>query len=379
MKILTLNIWGAPYAKHRSARVAKICEEVKRLEPDILLFQEVYLPDNRRDLIAGLVGIWQYYHYFPSSLIGSGLLTMSKYPIVDAVFYKFRMQGKPDDLMRGDYYAGKGIGLTRIDSPDAAIDVYNCHTHAQYEPDNDNEYAVYNESNLYEAARFIDSQSGASPLIFCGDLNTRPDQAGYRIVTQLGSLVDAGFYIHREHLISFSSDNPYTDSANQCLDYVLVRNMRVESVELVMNERLLGAEALTFSDHYGLLAEINLKGDKLNQYDADIAPVMNALYQRVSDELLDTEAGQMKHLERAVFGVASIFDGMMFGAFLGRFSKKLAGLVRRIGFIFAIGYALWQVFQAGVNLQSRKNTLNGIQQELKTQIKAKRLFDGREW
>lgn len=379
MKILTLNIWGAPYAKHRSARIVKICEEIKRLDPDILLFQEAYLEGNRQELIAGLVDVWRHHHYFPSAIIGSGLLTMSKYPIVDAVFYKFRMQGKPEDLMRGDYYAGKGIGLTRIDTPDGTIDVYNCHPHAQYEPDNDNEYAAYTETSLYEAARFIDSQSGASPVVLCGDLNTRPDQAGYCIITQLGSLVDTDLHINQSHEITFSADNPYSESDNQCLDYIFARNLGVDSIELVMNERLLGSEALAYSDHYGLLAEISINGDKLNQYDAEIAPVMEALYQRVSDELLDTESQQMKHLERAVFGLASVLDGMMFGAFIGRFSKRLARLVRRIGFFTTIGYALWQVIQAGVNLQSRKNTLLGIQQELKTQIEAKRLFDGHEF
>lgn len=378
MKILTLNIWGAPYAKHRSARIKKICEEVKRLDPDILLFQEVYLAGNRQELIAGLVDRWRHHHHFPSALVGSGLLTMSKYPIVDAVFYKYRMQGKPDDLMRGDYYAGKGIGLTRIDTPNGTIDVYNSHTHAQYEPDNDNEYAAYTETNLYEAARFIDSQSGASPVVLCGDLNTRPDQAGYRIITQLGSLVDASLYVNQSHIATFSANSPYSaGSPDQCLDYVLVRNIGIKTVDLAMTARL-SDEALAYSDHYGLLTEISMNGDKLNHYDADIAPVIEALYERVSNELLDTESQQMKHLERSVFGLASIFDGLLFGAFIKRFSKNLAQLIRRIGIFAAIAYALWQVIQAEVNLQSRKNTLDGIRQELKTQIEAKRLFDGRE-
>src|SRR5690606_11224595 len=126
MKILTLNIWGAPYAKHRSARITAISQEIKRLSPDILLFQEAYLPDNRKDLIENLHATWQHFHYFPSALVGSGLLTMSKYPITDAHFHKFRMQGKPEDILHGDYYAGKGVGLTRIDTPQGLIDVYNC-------------------------------------------------------------------------------------------------------------------------------------------------------------------------------------------------------------------------------------------------------------
>lgn len=380
MKILTLNIWGAPYAKHRSGRIEAICDELMRLDPDILCFQEVYLPDNRQELIAGLVDRWRYHHYFPSALIGSGLLTMSKFPIVDAAFHKFRMQGKPDDILRGDYYAGKGIGLTRIDTPDGVIDVYNSHTHAQYEPDNDNEYAAYTETNLYEAARFIDSQSGASPVVLCGDLNTRPDQAGYRIITQVGSLIDASFHLNQEYLITFSSQNPYAgDSPDQCLDYVLVRNVGVDSVKLEMNEAYMGSTGHIFSDHYGLLAEVRLDGEKLNHYHSEIADVMEALYQRVNDELIDAEAEQIKHLERTVIGLVSVLDGWFIGAFLARFGKTFGRFMRRFLIILAIGYALWQVIQAGLNLQNRKNTLEALRQELAKQIRAKRLFDGREF
>src|SRR5690606_3187198 len=193
---------------------------------------------------------WQHFHYFPSALVGSGLLTMSKYPITDAHFHKFRMQGKPEDILHGDYYAGKGVGLTRIDTPQGLIDVYNCHTHAQYNPDNDNEYALYTETNLYEVARFIDSHSGASPVILCGDLNTRPNQEGYKIITQLGALVDTFHELHIQHPITSAKDNPYTQSDNQCLDYVLVRNASVQSIDLVMTENLSG-DILAYSDHYG--------------------------------------------------------------------------------------------------------------------------------
>lgn len=377
MKILTFNIWGAPYAKKRSARIQVIAEKLKILNPDILLFQEVYLPNNRKELIELLKPTWRHYHYFPSSLVGSGLLTMSKYPIIDAHFHKFRMQGKPDDLLHGDYYAGKGIGLTRISSPDGMVDVYNCHTHAQYDPDNDNEYAVYTETNLYEVTRFIDSNSGASPVVLCGDLNTRPDQAGYRIVTQLGALVDSYVYLNKRYPITLSNKNPYTDSINQCLDYILVRNISVGSVSIVMNEHLTG-DVLAYSDHYGLLADIKLNGERLNNYDNHVKPVIEALYGRVNNALIETESQQIKHIERSILSSASIFDVVIIGVIFKRISKKLQAFLRWLSIFSAIGFGLWQLIQAGLNLQSRKSTLEGIQQELKKQIEAKRLFDGRE-
>jgi endonuclease/exonuclease/phosphatase family metal-dependent hydrolase len=377
MQILTLNIWGAPYAKHRSERIKMIASEIRQnLKPDILCFQEVYMSDNRRQLIDLLKDDYPHYHFFASGVIGSGLLTMSCYPIVDALFHRFRMSGKPKDIAHGDYYAGKGIGLTRIDTPDGSIDVYNCHTHAQYEYENDNEYAVYNETNLYEAARFIYANSGNCPTVLCGDLNTCPDQAGYEIITKLGNLSNAYYSLHEKFPITFSADNPYVESPNQCLDYVLLRNADVKTIEVVMEEHFSGV-ARAYSDHYGLLAEISLENKSTGN--DDVEPVMQALYKRVKIALAEAENEQMGSFVRIFIALIAIADGMVAASFLRYFSRSLARFVRRMSLLAVIGFALFQVVQAGLNLQARRNTLNEIEQELKRQIEAKRLFDGREF
>src|SRR5690606_26513699 len=132
---------------------------------------------------------------------------------------------------------------------------------------------------------------GASPVILCGDLNTRPNQEGYKIITQLGALVDTFHELHIQHPITSAKDNPYTQSDNQCLDYVLVRNASVQSIDLVMTENLSG-DILAYSDHYGLLAVVGLNGTRLHQENSQIAWVIELLYQRVSDGLLDIEAQQ---------------------------------------------------------------------------------------
>ncbi len=102
------------------------------------------------------------------------------------------------------------------------------------------------------------------------------------------------------------------------------------------------------------------------------------LYQRVSDGLLDIEAQQTKHIERAILSLASIFDFIFVGFIFQKFNKQLVQKMRIITVLGAVIFSFWQVIQAGLNLQNRKNTLEGIQEELRKQIKAKRLFDGRE-
>ncbi|MEL6525204.1 MAG: endonuclease/exonuclease/phosphatase family protein, partial [Chloroflexota bacterium] len=124
MDVLSLNVWGAPYAKHRQARMQAIVAYIEVLKPDVVLFQEAYLAPDRAILMDGLKSILPHQHYFPSGLVGSGLLTVSAYPIVNTAFQAFSMQGKPEDITRGDYYARKGIALTRLDTPDGILDVY---------------------------------------------------------------------------------------------------------------------------------------------------------------------------------------------------------------------------------------------------------------
>lgn len=377
MRILTLNIWGVPWAKHRSERIQMIANEIqKNLKPDILCFQEVYMPGDRRKLIELLKADFPHYHFFASGMIGSGLLTLSRFPIVDAAFHRFRMGGKPLDFAHGDYYAGKGIGLTRIDTAEGKIDVYNCHTHAQYEAHPDNEYAVYNEANLYEAARFIYAHSNNCSTVMCGDLNTRPEQLGYQIITKLGHLANAYFSLHGQFPISYSADNPYVGFPNQCLDYVLLKNAGCDSIEVVMQEHFSG-KAKAYSDHYGLLADIRLRAESIDN--EEFETVVRTLYQHLKIARIETENEQMSHFEHMGVALASIFDSLMTSAFLGRLSPSLGRFLRRISLFSLISFAFYTLLQGGLNLQARRNTLNSLEQELKHQIDAKCLFDGRNF
>ena len=236
--VMTFNVWGAPYAKHREARMYAIGEKIQALSPDIVLCQEVFLLENRRILMDSLRRSgYIHQHYFASGMLGSGLLTASRYPIIDVAFCRFRMGGKPFDFQHGDYYAGKGIGLTRIQTPVSVIDIYNCHPHAQYVESPGNEYEVYTNSNLYEAIKFIEAYSADKPIIFAGDMNVRPDQSGYKLITDLGTFNDAYAQLHADEGYTFAKDNPYVQSNNQRLDYIFVRNgLIAQRVDITMKD-----------------------------------------------------------------------------------------------------------------------------------------------
>ena len=375
MRILTLNIWGVPYAKHRSARFKLIAEKAIELVPDVLCFQEVYLPRSPKILINDLQAEYPHFHHFASGVVGSGLLTLSKFPIVDAAFHRFRMGGKL--FRKGDYFAGKGIGLTRIQTPDGIVDVYNCHTHAQYEIQNDNEDAVFTNTNLYEVVRFIHTNSGDNPAVLCGDLNTRPDQLGYRILTQLGNLTDAYYGLHDDNPVTYCAKNPYAQSSiDCCLDYVMVRSADVRAIDLAMNTHLSRDKA--YSDHYALLAEVDTEPKSSFQTDSNPESVLQSLFQEVKIALAETENEQMQHVEHALLGFSTLLDGNFFANFVGRYFKGLARLIRLVVNVGGTGYGVYSLLQAGVNLQSRRATLEAIYHELKLQIDTKYPTDGQQ-
>lgn len=366
MRILSLNIWGAPYAKDRAARLGAITDEIKRLNPDVIVLQEVFLPGQRQHFIEALAPIYNYSHYFYSGVIGSGLLTLSRYPIVDAIFHRFRLGGKPERLQHGDYFAGKGIGLTRIDAPEGLYNVFNSHTHAQYQEQDTDEYAIFTDSNLYEAARFINAYADDNPTILCGDLNTQPDQTGYRIITTLANLADAYLEQHAAHPVTFSAQNPYTGHDDQCLDYILLRNAQSSTITRCMTEHFTGAY-LAYSDHYGLLADVQPAAPISTTPDAQ--PVLAALQQRLSLALAEIEGEQITYLERAAIAAGGTIDvTFLLRPILRRIVPARSARFQRWIIIVLLLFAGGQLLHTGINLRARRNVLQALHDEITTQL-----------
>lgn len=118
IKIVSLNCWGLPdrftyptqpgvertgvLPPNRVERMRNIAARVG--EWDIVTFQELWVPWDRPVIIEaareqGLV----HSHYWRSNLVGSGLLIVSRYPIIDTDFYKYRLCGKPQRHRHGSF------------------------------------------------------------------------------------------------------------------------------------------------------------------------------------------------------------------------------------------------------------------------------------
>jgi sphingomyelin phosphodiesterase 2 len=294
LRILSLNIWGLGFhlSQDREQRVRALGDAIHRLQADLIGFQEVWVEADQKYLVrqAAAAGL-HYSHYFRSGVAGSGLLTLSRFPIVETAFHAYRLKGRADTL-EGDFYAGKGIGLTRIQTPQGIIDFYNTHAVAQYAPDYQDQYAGSRTANMYEAATFINAHSPFNPVIAVGDFNVSPHQPGYRLICTLANLTDCYEALHPDDAsITFSLDNPYNRHYREPerIDYICIRNSHDLALRPLSTEITLKHQPeypyKPYSDHYAMQAELTIE----KASDPPPAPSEDTLR-----ELLEGLAGELQ-------------------------------------------------------------------------------------
>lgn len=176
LRVVTWNLWGILWLTPRRAeRMQVIAREIVKMKPDIVGFQEVFVQADR-DLIAKALqeaGL-PYARYFPSGLVGSGLLLVSRHPIESDGFIRYAENGRPEAVHHGDWWAGKGLSLSTVRLPGGTLlQVGNTHMHARYRT------TQYHATQLAQGRQLIPwakrvKETGA-PALWLGDWNNQPD------------------------------------------------------------------------------------------------------------------------------------------------------------------------------------------------------------
>ncbi|KAF8299434.1 hypothetical protein TcYC6_0066130 [Trypanosoma cruzi] len=189
--VLSFNLWGIFNSKYRAARMARFAAKVAHY--DIILLQEQFSKEDFELIISNLpseVREKRYFKRFPSAFYGSGIAVISRFPIKSALFFTFPLQGYPERVLHGDYYANKGASLLRIhvpcttrrgvspDPPYEDVLLYNTHLVAAYQKTarllnwRDELYLPVRLSQAISLAEFISSTSHPTDrVIIGGDFN----------------------------------------------------------------------------------------------------------------------------------------------------------------------------------------------------------------
>jgi endonuclease/exonuclease/phosphatase family metal-dependent hydrolase len=203
LKIITFNIANAYlFTTNRPERVKEIGRILTELDPDIVGLQESFIAKDRKLLLETLADSRLKYHVdFPAATVGNGLLILSAFPIVEHYFWRYRTNNPWYKIHQGDWWAGKGIGLARVQLPDGCIlDFYNTHAQAgRGDPAN----ADVRFEQMGELAKFMnESRNHSGPAFIVGDFNTRmgkPDleraieEAGLELTMTIDTGIDMVF------------------------------------------------------------------------------------------------------------------------------------------------------------------------------------------
>ena len=330
MRIATLNVWGLPWpiAREGPERMEAIGARLPGLGLDWMLFQEVWTAGARSQLIeagrrAGLTHAW----HRNVALGGSGLLVLAREPWRDVHFEAYTVRGFPQRVWHGDYHSGKGFCALRFATPDGDLTLIDTHLHAQYGDDTYNDEYPHRVAQVVQIAAWIVGTSG--PVLAAGDFNISEGRHEYEIFTGLTGVRDGAVELDRRQGTTLGA-NPYRHERlphdDERIDYVFARDgegvrPRVRSIQRIFDEPPPAGGPAAYSDHAGLLAEVELARDPAAQ-----PPIPEAAAAELAARQL--EAGREAALARRS-GRRMVSAGALGGAALALAGRRRSGISRR--------------------------------------------------
>lgn len=247
LRVLSYNIHKCIGGVDRRYQPERVAEVIRRLEPDVLLLQEVDANarrsnhDRQDELLGELVGM-RYRTWFPNVDVRGGghygNAILSRYPIIESsnIDLSIRFKKRRSVL--------HGVIRVRHDDIDRTVHVYNMHLGlARFE-------------RRIQLRTFLDSHPFSSlhaetPVVVGGDLND--------VYGRLGELLrPAGFRGSEQRPLTFPAWGPV-----RALDAIFVRGS-VDFMKLTRCESDLARRA---SDHRPLVAEVRLRANHHHQVD----------------------------------------------------------------------------------------------------------------
>jgi endonuclease/exonuclease/phosphatase family metal-dependent hydrolase len=266
LRIATLNVWGLPpLAPDIPERMHAIGRRLAELALDVMAFQEVWTADAREILVregraAGLPHAW----HTDAEYGGSGLLLLSRHPILEVRFARFLLRGQPERITQGDYYGGKGFGRVRLETDVGPVTLVNTHLHARYGGDVAHEYRAIRAAQVVELA--MGMSDATDPVLALGDFNFEESDSGYRVLTGLTGFRDTAAEIgmRQPTVIRHNAYRSGPHKAERRIDFAFARDgrelgVRTRAVRRAFDDDIeIAGHRASYSDHAGIIAEVEL-------------------------------------------------------------------------------------------------------------------------
>ena len=259
LKLVTFNVHDIRFVSdYRQERMEAIGKLLAYMQPDLVGIQEAFVSADRETLLGQLRDTQlKYYKYFPSGLVGSGLLILSAFPIQETHFHRFPKNGKLYKIWHGDWWAGKGIALARVRLPDnnGFLDFFNTHLHARYDHDQSvDEYFEDRRHQLAEVAQFICAlEIKTIPSIVLGDFNSTVTDEDHRVAVTAADLESLSVIDTRiDHI--YARRNPHYQ-------------FHVSDSEEIVETVAINGKKVPLSDHSAFISRGEISKPDLNTQD----------------------------------------------------------------------------------------------------------------
>jgi endonuclease/exonuclease/phosphatase family metal-dependent hydrolase len=249
LKLITYNIMGLPswMTGARSTRYQRIARELERLDPDVILLQEAWTANARK--AAPAHGRWSIaraagqHSFFQQS----GLMTLSRFPIIGGQFYPFSRAAFPDRLVN------KGVlKATVLLAGGQVLNIWNVHLQDGGSP------AVRLSQVRELVARVRAAEDGQIADLVAGDFNCTPDSPLYRELS--GALGPSAQELSGKSPFVTWDGLSGKPGAGETLDHIFFRRSApVQSVRASPHVAFAAARREDrLSDHFGIEADLDL-------------------------------------------------------------------------------------------------------------------------
>jgi len=268
MRIATYNIWNS--ATDRLRRLEALCEELERIDADVVALQEVPAmawEGSRQDAAHFVSERGQYphvaFHRYPGDE-EEGLAFLSKLPFLSV---EAGWEASPTAL--------RDCGLrVRVDLEGAAVAITNVHL--------DYKSIATREAQIVSVSEWVTARAEPPCLeILCGDFNCYPESSVYRFLMGQQTLDGkagpvwhdlAAYHAHRTvsvppPTLDFSTNPRWANEVSLALparfDWLLLQERWPLPVPSVSRVELFGRSpapisGIVPSDHYGVFADIEV-------------------------------------------------------------------------------------------------------------------------
>ncbi len=271
MHVISYNTWGLPVSlqgHNQQYRFEDMGSPLGESDADILALQETFHPVLRKKLLTALTNqyfIFSDYHcqrpVLPFVFMDcfGGLMTLSKYPIIEEKFYKYPVSDESNLIEK---IGGKGFLISRVLFGTQIINVINTHLYSGDHTKAEKirmEQVQFMKQVLDQDASFYQNRT-----ILLGDFNIHhPDVAASEVYNYI--VEEMGFSDSKPHIneADYTIDHVCNDYVGKKekrtkLDYIFLR-MPEKTSYAVLEQRRIFTKSLLLSDHFGWDAYLKLK------------------------------------------------------------------------------------------------------------------------